>query len=118
MARVRPSILRTYRLPLIGGQAVRIATADKQPVRVLVRALSNPIVVSLDPATLQQLPTGGGGDFYQIFAAPGNSNSDALVITPGQVLYAAALILPALASVAISDAFPIDLEGLGRGGRE
>ncbi len=96
-------------VPVAGvSPAIRIATAGTEPARALVRCLTGTVILSFDANELNTTGQAVAGNTYRITAGA-IGQSEAIVMNPGQVLYAAAVAVggPVAISVALSDAFPV-----------
>lgn len=104
---MRPTQLRSYNLPVVGATAAAptaVASAGEHATRVLVRNTS---------ATAALLAV-SYGDISALSAAmyrlPGGA-VDALIIAPDQQVFAMGEGVGCQISVAVSEAFPVEIRG-------
>lgn len=108
MIKMAPSILRSYALPIVGAAGaspVPIAQAGAAPTRVLIRNYSALAAAWFSFDTNDLVPGSSG-----VYRIP-SRGSDVFLLAPYQRLFAMGEIAGATISVAISEAFPVDVTG-------
>jgi hypothetical protein len=102
---MRDSLFKTATLPtaVAGSDPLSIANGTDVPRRVLVRNVSAALVFLAGASQDIVGPGGVGANAYRL--APGEA--DVFVLAPKQQLFAAALGVGAIVSVASSDALPL-----------